>query len=203
VNEYPKFISYYTKAYEARALKLIESLDKFKLPHDIIEVPEVEKLTDDSPEQVWAKACKNRCTFISEMLNKYDKVVFMDSDTIVIQEPIFLRDLCNPYMISLTVRPCGVLGGVMWANKTSKWFWDLVSKVDLPDEDARTTRAIEICRSNEVPLYIYPMPIPYNYVPWLMALESAIPTKEIVILHTMAHSKAIHDESWAKWHRGC
>jgi lipopolysaccharide biosynthesis glycosyltransferase len=190
------FISYYTKSHEALANKLIETLDKFELPHDIVAITE-------EPDEKWDKVCQKRCLFIDEMLNKYDKVVFMDSDTLVIQEPVFLSEIPDNYMISLTVRPCGVLGGVMWANKSSQWFWKSVSTLDLPDEYARTTRAIEICRTNEIPLTIYPMPIPYNYVPWLMALESAIPSKDIVILHTMAHSKRVHEEEWAKWHRGC
>ena len=180
---------------------MVESLDKFKLPHDVIEIPD-EDQGDSGSNIVWAKVCQKRCTFIKEMLNKYNRVVWLDSDTLVIREPILFTQIVDPYMVGLSIRPGGVLGGVIFAQKSSQWFWDLVDTMVLPDEDARTTNSIYKCRNDDIPLHIYPLPISYQYVPWLMNLESAIPAKEVVVIHAMAHSKEVHDIEWAKWKRG-
>lgn len=200
---WPTFISYYTKSHKAVADKLIATLEKFELPHEIIEIPDVDGEFDSATQQQWATTCQKRCTFIKEMLNKYDRVVWLDSDTLIIKEPIALAEIGDPYMIGLSMRPGGVLGGVIWAQKSSQWYWELVETFNLPDEDARTTQAFHKCRNEEIPLHVYPLPIAYQYVPWLAALESALPARDVVIVHLMAHSKEVHDTEWAKWHRGC
>jgi lipopolysaccharide biosynthesis glycosyltransferase len=202
VTEYPMFISYYTRSHKPLADRMVESLDKFKLPHDMVEIPDENNQQDAETNIIWARACQKRCSFIKEMLNKYDRVVWLDADTLVIKEPILFNQIVDPYMVGLSIRPGGVLGGVIFAQKSSQWFWDLTDTMVLPDEDARTTVAFQKCRNEEIPLHVYPLPIAYQWVPWIHSLEAAIPVKDVVIVHLMAHSKEVHDTEWARWHRG-
>lgn len=202
MTKWPMFINYYTRSHKPLADRMVATLDKFELPHDVVEIPDENNQQDAETNIVWARACQKRCSFIKEMLNTYDRVVWLDSDTLVIKEPILFTQIVDPYMVGLSIRPGGVLGGVIFAQKSSQWFWDLVATMVLPDEDARTTVAFQKCRNEEIPLHIYPLPIAYQYVPWLSALESAIPAKEVVIVHLMAHSKEVHDVEWNRWRHG-
>lgn len=78
------FISFFTPngQYPFLAAKLIKSLNKFDLPHDIVEMP---------PMESWTKACSFKSTFILDKLLTYRRpVIWLDIDTEVWRFPTLL-----------------------------------------------------------------------------------------------------------------
>ena len=201
---YPMFVSFYTQSHEVKAMRLKESLDRLGLKHDIISImsgheedPEVDGL-----DAIWAMTCRRRSNFILRMMEKHGTVVWLDSDVVVLRPPELLAQISSRYHVGISNRPSGLLGGVIWAQPQSKFFWEMVMDQEDRDEDLRTQKALERCRLEGIPLHVYPLPASYQYVPWLMRLESALRPSDVFIVHEMHHSKTVHEDTWARWARG-
>jgi hypothetical protein len=194
------FVSFYTLSHEKNATRLRESLDKFGLEHDIAFIGK----NDDNPETdgLWAETCKHRSAFILRMMEKHGSVVWLDADTVILKPPQLLASISNKYHIGISTRPSGMIGGVIWAQPQSKFFWEMVLDMDLRDEDDRTQQTINRCRKEGIPLRIYPLPPSLQYVPWLMRLESPLRPSEVYIVHEMRHSKTVQEDGWARWMQG-
>ena len=82
----PVFISYYTKntGYEEEAKRLIGSLRRFNLEHDVEGVPNLGS---------WQKNTQYKAEFIKRMLLKHKRaVVFIDADAMLRSYPFLFRD---------------------------------------------------------------------------------------------------------------
>jgi hypothetical protein len=199
------FVSFYTQSHEASAMRLKESLDRLDLKNDFSYINQGDD--DDNADLanldgLWNIACRRRSAFILRMMEKHGKIVWLDADTVVLKPPELLAQISNKYHVGMSMRPSGVIGGVIWAQPQSKFFWEAVMDLDLPDEDARTTQTVDRFRKEGVPLRIYPLPPAYQYVPWLMRLESALKPPDVYIVHEMRHSKTVQEDSWARWSQG-
>jgi hypothetical protein len=78
------FVSFFTTdgKYPLLATRLINSLNRFQLPHDIVEIP---------PMKSWVDGCSFKSTFILDKLLTYRRpVVWLDIDTEVWKYPSLL-----------------------------------------------------------------------------------------------------------------
>lgn len=195
------FVSFYTQSHEKNATRLMESLDNFGLEHDIAFIGK-DNENPDIADGLWAETCKHRSAFILRMMEKHGSVVWLDADTVILKPPVLLASISSKYHIGISTRPSGMIGGVIWAQPQSKFFWEMVLDMDLKDEDDRTQQTINRCRKEGIPLRIYPLPPSYQYVPWLMRLESALKPDEVFVVHEMRHSCTVQQDQWARWARG-
>ena len=76
-------VSYYTEntSYEIEANKLIESLKKFNVEHDVVPVPNLGS---------WQKNTTFKATFLKQMLEKHQHkaIIWMDADSEMVEKPI-------------------------------------------------------------------------------------------------------------------
>jgi hypothetical protein len=179
----PIYTSYHTAAYEAQAVRLRASLARFSMEHDVQHVA-------DSPS--WDDACRNRHAWINAALDRHapNPVVWIDCDCVVMQRPQLFQDLAEmdgAYDAALYRRPSGVIGGTIYADQGSRWFWDLCQKQTGLDADSQVNAAHKIARAEKLTWRVWPMDPSYQYCPWLLGgTESPLPREKIVILHEMA-----------------
>jgi hypothetical protein len=179
----PIFTSFYTAGYEAHASRLVTSLKQRQLEFKVERLD----LAGD-----WDAKCNHRARWIAHTLDDYPDrpVVWLDADTIVFQRPNLFFELAEypgarRYDIAYFRRPQGLVGGVIYAEQTTRDLWQLVQKQE-GDEDARLRQAIA---AYPKPLRYYPLPPSYHYTPWMMGtLESPLPKSEWVIAHAMEAS---------------
>ena len=79
-----KFISFYTGHYEWDAQQLINTLNKFKLDHDV----EPRECTGK-----WTANTQLKAPFILEKLKENDAVVWTDADSLIKQPPTFFDSI--------------------------------------------------------------------------------------------------------------
>ena len=184
----PEFVSYHTPDYEPQAKRLRASLARFDLPHYVQHVP---------ADGTWSDICRNRHAFIAAMLEKHAPrpVVWLDSDCIVLKRPELFLELASApgsYDIGLFRRPSGPIGGVIYAEPQSKWFWELCQKQQ-GDADSQMGAAYKIARDERLSLKVYPLTHEYQYCPWLFGrLEAPLSHDKVVILHEMARTGRNH-----------
>jgi hypothetical protein len=177
----PVYVSYHTADYEAGAKRLRASLARFGLDHDVQHV---------EPSGSWDDCCRNRHAYINAMLDRHapDPVVWIDCDCSVLKRPTLFDELAQmgaSYDVGLLCRPSGIIGGVIYAGQSSRWFWDLCQK-QTGDADSQVTAAYKIARAEGLDFKVWPLEPSYQYCPWLMTVESGLPQDKVVILHAMA-----------------
>jgi hypothetical protein len=178
----PIYTSYFTQSYTVAANRLIASLRHFDLKHDIVCV-------EDSTS--WNDSCRNRHAWINRMLDlhKPDPVVWIDCDCIVLKRPQLFQDLADmngAYDSALYSRPGGMIGGTIYADQASRWFWDLCQKQQ-GDADQQVDAAHKIARADKLDWKVWPLEHSYQYCPWLHGTtEAPLPREKVVILHEMA-----------------
>jgi hypothetical protein len=181
IMKQPLFVSYYTAKYRPHADKLVYSLKAFDLPHEVKEV---------TMGGTWNDVCRSRHHYIVTKMdeNPGRPIVWLDADCIVLQRPqLFyeLADMERAYDVALFRRPSGVCGGVIYAEQTSRWFWELCEK-QVGDADQQVDAALKIAYDEKLALKVWPMEPSYQYCPWMMdGLESPLKREEVVILHAM------------------
>jgi len=79
-----KIVSYYTDNYEPEAKKLIASLQKFNLDHNVVRVDNFGS---------WGANTHFKPKFILEQLQGNDSVVWTDADSIIKQNPVLFDTL--------------------------------------------------------------------------------------------------------------
>ena len=130
-------VGYYTKntIYEIKSLNFIDSLDRFKIPHD---VQAVENLGD------WYKNTCYKPTFLCEMLEKHKplSIIYVDCDAEFLKFPVLFDELCNDPSVNIGVyvfdRSCyrksvkgtEVLSGTVFL-KNNEMVIDLVGKWEI------------------------------------------------------------------------
>lgn len=82
----PVYVSFYTDSYAQHAAGLTESLDAFRLPHD---VRRVESLGS------WAANCNRKPAFLLEMMRRHPDraLVWLDADARVKSRPVLFDEL--------------------------------------------------------------------------------------------------------------
>ena len=93
-NTYPIFVSLYTtnNGYEEYALKLIESLNKFKLPYY------VEGVTLDSPK--WNLVTKFKPFILLKVMDIYNRsVIWIDADAKIEKLPVFFKQITKDFAV--------------------------------------------------------------------------------------------------------
>jgi hypothetical protein len=180
----PLYISYYTAQYRESAATLIRSLKTFDLPHEVKEV---------QLDGTWGDVCRNRHHYIVTKMddNPGRPIVWMDADCVVLQRPVLFDELAamqRAYDIAVFRRPSGMCGGVIYAEQSSRWLWELCEK-QVGDADQQVDASLKIAYNDKLSLRIWPLDHSYQYVPWMMGgLESPLNAGEIVILHAMRES---------------
>jgi hypothetical protein len=83
---WPTFVSFCTtdNGYAEEAAQLIETLDRFGLPHHVAPI---------GPSTGWARDCNRKPEFLRSCLDRFGPVVWLDADARVIREPILLRGI--------------------------------------------------------------------------------------------------------------
>lgn len=122
----PVFVSYYTEPYKFVAARLIRSLQKWNLEHDVVEAP-----TTGS----WLENTRIKPLFIKKMMNKHmpRPVVWIDADAEVERTPELLFNM--PEEVNLAAvrwdwpdRPIKeVLSSMIWFknNVANRFFLDM------------------------------------------------------------------------------
>lgn len=140
-------ISYYTKdtGYEEEAKNLQASLEDFKIPYDIVGI---DNLGD------WDKNTRYKAEFIYGMLQKYERVVFLDADAEVKKYPEIFDELdCD---IAVHIREGReLLSGTIFAQKTEKTltllkFW-IAKNRSTAFSISEQRNLAHLLRGNEVP----------------------------------------------------
>jgi hypothetical protein len=179
----PQYVSYHTDGYEALSERLRASLARFGLQHYVEHV---------KASASWDDCCRNRHAFINAMLDKHkpNPVVWIDCDCVVLQRPQLFQDLAEmngSYDAALYNRPSGIIGGTIYADQGSRWFWDLCQKQTGLDADGQVNAAHKIARADKLTWRVWPLEPSYQYCPWLLGTtESPLPREKVVILHEMA-----------------
>ena len=83
----PIYISFYTDMYRLHAMNLIDSLDRFSLDRDVIELPSRES---------WRLNCLRKPEYILQKLEQHERaVVWIDADGVVRNDPHLFESLLS------------------------------------------------------------------------------------------------------------
>ena len=105
-TSFPTVISFATPAYKEHMARLRQSLEKFGLPHHLMEVEDAGG---------WVKNCGRKAQFVFECL--YDKgssVLWLDADAEVMQYPADFRDRNFSFAICDRGKPLGFGSGTVY-----------------------------------------------------------------------------------------
>lgn len=110
--------SFYTDdRYKCEAEKLVESLNKFKISYDIRKADSLGG---------WHENTRYKATFLLEMLDIYDRLVWIDADGVVVKYPSLFDTLDCDVASTILVRhnnphkKYGMLSGTIFLKNTDK-----------------------------------------------------------------------------------
>jgi hypothetical protein len=114
------YVNCYTSSYKPLAVKLKDSLDKLGLKNEV---------TEFQSKGSWAANCNYKAKYILDMWTKYGKVVWIDADAEVKENPVLFQDIKEDIGYHL-FKGKEVLSGTLFFNDTQKANDLLVAWVD-------------------------------------------------------------------------
>lgn len=155
-SEYPIFINFFTddNGYEQYVCKLIDSLEKFKLPYYIVSI--------NSQGHKWEKICQLKPYLIQNIFKMYPNknIVWIDADAIIEKKPILFTKINKSvaaHIIAATKTLCS--GTVYFKNNSiSKQIlkdWILLNNKNENAWDQKTLQQI-IIKFYKKELFILP-----------------------------------------------